>query len=246
MKPRSNTLFHFTKKAETLKLILRGGFWPRYCLEDVSWLGYKEFSYVAYPMVCFCDIPLSRISEHVTFYGDFGLGLTREWAEVHGLNPIFYVSGNNSVLQSFRSFNSLADISVDKDLAGKLKDVLREILAFTKPAVGKMSVDGVDKEKVFYQESEWRYVLKNSEVDSYMTSENFHDSKYLLGKDLVARDKFMLKVTPADIRYIFVPRDSDISEMVDFIQQGFGGFTDVELNILVSRVVSLESIRADM
>lgn len=53
MTPKSNALFHFTKNVETLKLILKGGFWPRYCLEDVAWLGYEQFSYIGYPMVCF-------------------------------------------------------------------------------------------------------------------------------------------------------------------------------------------------
>jgi hypothetical protein len=105
MNPKSNTLFHFAKSRETLKLILKSGFWPRYCLEDVGWLGYYSYEYVAYPMVCFCDIALSRISENVGFYGEFGIGLTRQWAEANGLNPILYVAGENNVTSSFRELN---------------------------------------------------------------------------------------------------------------------------------------------
>ncbi len=95
MNPKSHTLFHFTKSSETLHKILLGGFWPRYCLEDVRWLEYEEFDFVAYPMVCFCDIPLSRIDEHVEFYGEYGIGVTKEWAESIKATPIQYVSKDN-------------------------------------------------------------------------------------------------------------------------------------------------------
>lgn len=92
MDPRSHTLFHFTKSSKVLKLILKNGFWPRYCLEDVSWMGMdaEDAEYVAFPAVCFCDIPLSRIDEHVAFYGAFGIGLRKEWAVINNLNPILY------------------------------------------------------------------------------------------------------------------------------------------------------------
>ena len=72
MKPKSHTLFHFTKSRDTLKLVLKNGFWPRYCLEDIQWIGEDRFPYISIPIVCFCDIPLSRIQEHVGCYGEFG------------------------------------------------------------------------------------------------------------------------------------------------------------------------------
>jgi hypothetical protein len=77
MKPKSHTLFHFTKNVEFVKNILLDGFWPRYCLEDLSWYVF-DVGYVAFPMVCFCDIPLSRINEHVGFYGEYGIGVTKK------------------------------------------------------------------------------------------------------------------------------------------------------------------------
>ena len=107
MNPKSHTLFHFTKNSEVLKLIIQNGFWPRYCLEDVGWLGYKEFDFIAYPMVCFCDIPLSRVDEHVNFYGEFGIGLTKEWAKSNKLTPILYVAPNHHIPQTFRDIVDL-------------------------------------------------------------------------------------------------------------------------------------------
>lgn len=56
---------------------MTNGFWPRYCLEDFRWYN-KDIPNVSYPMVSFCDIPLTRIREHTDFYGSFGIGMTRE------------------------------------------------------------------------------------------------------------------------------------------------------------------------
>ena len=80
----SNSLFHFTNSAERLVGILKHTFRPRYCLEDLrmfttsldedeegSWLE------LAIPMVCFCDIPLSKIKHHLTFYGNYGIGFDK-------------------------------------------------------------------------------------------------------------------------------------------------------------------------
>ena len=49
----SSTLFHFTRRRDTLLSILHGGFWARYCVEK-GWAN-KEIDF-ALPMVCFCDI----------------------------------------------------------------------------------------------------------------------------------------------------------------------------------------------
>ncbi|MGP8217720.1 MAG: hypothetical protein ACLQQ4_19275 [Bacteroidia bacterium] len=51
----ANTLFHFTPTADILISILKYEFYPRFCLENFI-VGTKPIE-VAFPMVCFCDIP---------------------------------------------------------------------------------------------------------------------------------------------------------------------------------------------
>jgi len=90
---RTQSLFHFTKKFETLKAILESGyFWARYSLEDISWGKGEKRLYYALPMVCFCDIPLSRIEEHTEFYGGYGIAMTQERGIRNGLNPLIYLN----------------------------------------------------------------------------------------------------------------------------------------------------------
>lgn len=97
MKPKSDNLFHFTKSIDILELILVGGFKPRYCLEDVAWQGIDTEEFIAFPMTCFCDIPLSRISEHTDFYGQYGLGMSKDWGAKNNLDPVLYSPAGGKV-----------------------------------------------------------------------------------------------------------------------------------------------------
>jgi hypothetical protein len=245
MRPKSNTLFHFTKSIETLKLILENGFWPRYCLEDINWLGYDKFDYIAYPMVCFCDIPLSRISEHIGFYGEFGLGLTRQWAHMNGLNPILYSAGNNNLTRSFRDLNDHSNKLGGEDVE-LCKITMRYFLAHTKPVSGKMVIDGSPVEKEFYQESEWRYVPQHEAIKPYISKPKFEDKNELDIANSLTKDNCMIKFGPNDIRYIFVKSDADIPNVISFIQTALDHISVVEQKVLMSRVVSLESLSVDL
>lgn len=241
MNPKSHTLFHFTKNSEVLKLIIKDGFWPRYCIEDVNWLGYKDFDYIAYPMVCFCDIPLSRIDEHVQFYGGFGIGLTKEWAVANKTTPIQYVSTNSLIPKTYRDIVDHNHKFGDED-KDKGKQLVRYLLAHSKPTEGNMVIGGKVVTKEFYQESEWRYVPQNEAIPDYLVKNEFENFDTLAKHNALAKENCSITFTPKDIKYIFVKNDSDIPDIVNFIQNELDHFPSVDLKVLVSRVTSLESI----
>ena len=246
MRPKSNTLFHFTKSRDILKLVLKNGFWPRYCLEDVGWLGYAEHDFVAYPIVCFCEIPLSRISEHVGFYGSFGLGLTREWAETNGLNPLMYVAGDNHVAKAFRETSRHSFMLPEGEGQEGALTTTRYLIAHAKPAAGNMLVDGGAVQKVFYQESEWRYVPKSKFFPDHLTRRSFDDIGRLNDASSLTKQHSMLKFNPRDVRYIFVRADSDIPDLVNFIMSELDQYAGSDQKILVSRILSLEALNDDL
>ena len=160
MLPKSHTLFHFTKNIEFLKDILVNGFWPRYCLEDSGWYGGEGFN-VAYPMVCFCDIPLSRVGDHVGFYGDYGIGVTREWAQTNELSPVLYISQNTPVHSSLSSL--LIGNRTGTGYYHNSNSDVNRLMANVKPLQGTMRLGDGIVVKEFYQESEWRAVPVNKE-----------------------------------------------------------------------------------
>lgn len=244
MRPRSNTLFHFTKNEHVLFNIMKNGFWPRYCLEDVGWQGFDDLDFVSFPMVCFCDIPLARISDHVDFYGSYGIGLSKSWAERNNLNPLMYVSAGSGLTRCVSNImKTTLDASGENNES--INDV-RYLIAHTKPTVGRMMIDGEPVNKEFYQESEWRYVPVHEEVKRYLRVEQFENKDVLEAEHQKTREHVPLKFVPSDVTYVFVPKDSDIPNVINFMQNSLDHFPNADLKVLFSRVISIESINRDI
>ncbi len=244
MKPRSHTLFHFTKSGDALKSILKNGFWPRYSLEDFNWYN-SEIGYISYPMVCFCDIPLTRLEEHVGFYGEYGLGMTKQWAKTNGLNPLIYLSQSTPVsIALSRLFNNNHH-ATGGYYQGSAEDI-NSIISYVKPEEGNMMVGAIPTPKEFYQENEWRYVPKVEAIRQWITKEEHLNSLMLNACNETAKNNGTLQITPKDIKYIFVKSDAEIPGIIDFIQTELGHYSGNDLKILMSRVVSSESINVDL
>jgi len=241
LKPRSHTFFHFTKEIDTLKSILKNGFWTRYCQEDFEWYN-PEINSICYPMVCFCDIPLSRIDEHIDFYGNYGLGLTKKWGFSNELNPVIYLS--NKPLK--KSLLTLFSQNQNQEYYPNSASDINSILSFIKPVKGNIKKEGKSIEKDFYQENEWRYIPSSPKIQMWISKEDFENEEIKNKFNKSAQEHGSLKFHPNDIKYIFVKSDLDIPNIIDFIQSTFSNYSDNELKILISRIVSLESLNADL
>ena len=98
-----DTLFHFTPSFDNLIGILINTFYPRSCYEEFDLIDNDSQPFVrdTIPMVCFCDIPLSLLRNHINTYGRYGLGMTKEWGVRKGLNPVIYFSKNSYMAKKF-------------------------------------------------------------------------------------------------------------------------------------------------
>ena len=229
---KSNSLFHFTPKEEYLLDILENGFWPRYCFEDIEWLIPKDLknelekqeednfletltkeliksniSSIAYPMSCFCDIPLSKITAHTDFYGSFGLGMTKEWGIRKRLNPIFYLSDNSIIPNLIQSFLlKTAPIDFWKSIQSEKtnQNTIVQLMKFLKPLRGKMKVNGKEVTKNFDEECEWRYAPASDENNLFPNFLlNFlANNEELQDSNIVTKKVASLKFKPSDIKYI--------------------------------------------
>ncbi|MEH6628394.1 MAG: abortive infection system antitoxin AbiGi family protein [Motiliproteus sp.] len=247
MQPKSHTLFHFTKNLTFLKDILKSGFWPRYCLEDVRWYTGAD-NQSAYPMVCFCDIPLSRVDEHVNFYGSFGIGVTKEWAKSNGLSPVIYINENTKQHQALKKL-------LGENLKGKQfykgADVdINTIMTHIKPIEGNMFIGGEFISKEFYQENEWRYSVTGDsntiKIKPFLIENLYKNEKTLENENNNSKEFYSIKISPSDIKYLFVKSDSYIPDLINFIQSELDHYPSAEIKMLMSRVTSLETISRDM
>lgn len=273
---KSNSLFHFTPKEEYLLDILENDFWPRYCFEDIEWLIPKDLknelekqeednfletpikqlikdniSSIAYPMSCFCDIPLSKITAHTDFYGSFGLGMTKEWGIRKGLNPIFYLSDNSIIPNLIRNF-ILKNIPVDAIsllISRELSpNTTLQLMKFLKPLRGKMKVNGKEVTKNFDEECEWRYAPASDENNlfpNFLPNFLANNNEELQDSNIVTKKVASLNFEPSDIKYIFVPEDSNIPTIINKINTIFTNYPEHERLLLLSKVISLDTIRKD-
>ncbi len=225
---RATSLFHFTEKFDTLKTILKCGFfWPRYFIEEKSWLAPD----IIFPMVCFCDTGLSHLEEHTDFYGNYGLGMTQEWGEKLGLNPVIYLNDTSPLARKLKQ---------------SAKTEAPHLLAYIKPMVGPTTKTGSLEDKDFYEECEWRFVPEAV----FTTKECGLPVSALTRQAALDRANEAMLEHPlifgaSDIRYLFVKDTSEIPDLYDFIQTLVDGYSAPELKILTSRILSLQELGQD-
>jgi len=215
----ANTLFNFTKEFEYLKSKIENGFKPRLVLEGYhSTLG-KEIE-IAVPMVCFCDIRLSQILTHVEEYGDYGIGLEKEWAMKKRVEPLIYALENSTPIKIFKNFVN------KKSNTQERKNVLR-FIAYLKPYSGMQN----GKNRNFYNEREWRFV-PNVDLDTYsLEKKEFeeeikkNDKNCLLFENSGTGLDFDFK----DIKYIILKHRSEISDVVKIIRNRFHSVNEADV-----------------
>jgi len=122
----TDILYHYTWNKENLLSILENGFKPNYSLEKLGLFKEKEiFKHIlsfigdfskqedindefAIPMICFCDIPLNLVANHINIYGKYSIGLTKEWGVKQGICPVLYVPESGESMYLIESMILLA------------------------------------------------------------------------------------------------------------------------------------------
>lgn len=244
----SNTIIHFTNAKESLKGILRDNFKLYFSLEQVV-IGGKGPLEFAVPMVSFCDIPLSEVKTHISKYGAYGIGLTKEWAERQKLNPVLYVEKDSFLSRSY--LNVYKEYLLDSgklltDLDNKEKSIA-DILRYIKNYQNDLTRGGqVYKDYRFSDEREWRYVIDFKENKDFLLAKSFYDTDEKKKKANNKIEKFRLEFTPNDIKYVIIQNESEIPEFLDLLKTSKGNkysYNDVER--LMTRLITTEQIIGD-
>ena len=246
----SNTIFHFTNSVDHLTNILKFTFQPHYCLEDFQeiFISHEKLKKIGIPMVSFCDLPLSNVKEHLKCYGQYGIGMKKEWGLKKGLNPVMYVCPHSELAGHFDNFlKSLLERG--GNATKKEWNDFYEIASLIKRYKGTMEKSGKRyHNKIFYNEREWRYVprVKFSSEELYrLTEGEFLDEKnrILASEDLGAR--YRLSFEPNDIKYIIVEKEEQILDMINSIEAIKAKYDADRRRLLASRVISTKQILED-
>lgn len=96
----ANSLYHFTSEYRKIESILTNGFRYSILKEDVPFSSYAKSPFsiqgiIKYintsKAICFCDIPLELCKKHREQYGNYVIGLFKEWGIGKGITPIRYI-----------------------------------------------------------------------------------------------------------------------------------------------------------
>lgn len=210
----SQSIFHYTPKFENIYGIIENGF--RYSLlhESLPLKGFSssifhglgvidyQFEWLA---VCFCDLPITMVTEHKEQYGKYCMGLSKVWGIKNGITPIRYVHkespdlNDDLFLMSFHAdtmaqqfgksrikmfaqawkdtglldknfdINSLEELSDDiKKLLVGVDEHIRDLHHYIIESAGFWRVysetnkKSTEKERILYNEREWRGITNNS------------------------------------------------------------------------------------
>lgn len=247
MSPRSQSFFHLTEESTTLeKILTSGGFWPRYCYEPSLWLPRTARSspHVWFPIVCFCDIPLSRLGTHTATYGEFGLGMTKEWAQRSALHPVAYIDPGGPLAAPFN--DRRIQIPFEAHVGAS---------AFMKPITGSQERrPGIPVHTNFYEESEWRHLARSEHIEQrlFLPEHVFRNPAYpreqmLQEANVKTRQHCLLRFEPDDVRYIFVKSEGDIPGVIRAIQGSAFFERDPDATLrLITRIAALPSLAADL
>lgn len=235
----SSSLCHFTKEMTTLKAIISKGLRFSYALEKYSQeiikSGLMPFCpetlnetslncYVAIPMISFCDIPITRASEHIAHYGKYMIGFNKKnlaSAYENVLNPVIYVNSPN--LRDAMIFMGYQKGKVSKELLSafshqRIKEMIgdgnvfneKEFSELVNPAINfRFYVNFLlglvkpveDENRYYYNEREWRaFKVDNADIrtDWYwgITKEEFNDSKDVWNEEIEFSEDGFITIPP--------------------------------------------------
>ncbi len=238
----SNSLIHLTAKKTSLVGILKDHFKLKYCLEKIQlktgiWTA-------AIPMVSFCDIPLSQIKNHVERYGNYGIGLKKEWGKKHGLNPVLYLDTNSQLGADLREASK--ELLLGKRILGDLRLVestVLDILRFSKNYQHTLQRSGSESQDYrFSDEREWRYVPERKDAPPVVLASKYSTPEQKKQINHVLKN-LRLEFDPDDINYIIIREDTEITEFLRIIKEL--GHTPEQVDRLYTRIITTKQIETD-
>lgn len=266
----TDRLFHYTWNKENLLSILENGFKPKYSLEKLGLFKEKEiFKHIlsfmgdfskqedindefAIPMICFCDIPLDLVENHIKMYGKYSIGLSKEWGVKQGICPVFYVperGETRNILESMIRFaHNQLPIIYEKIKQNKIEVIddielfayFNKLIQFSMYIKPYISVYERKQPKIrienykFYDEREWRYKPSGFlPCEEFLTKVECENDK--------SRDDYNAKLRHLnfDIADIIVPEDEIdiIRKKVSKIKR-FKNFDLNKINSLKNKIIN--------
>lgn len=229
-------IFHYTDEYEYLKKILRNGFAPSYCVEEINDTKFLT------PMVSFCNIPIRDVGDYM-HYGDYGIGMSVDWAIENNLSPVIYIH-ENTPFKNVRdviynlSFNQFINRAIHNTIKEKTNSHVNDYeYALSEEQILELNNSSFllaqflknwktiykGDEIITYHEREWRYIPNlDAEKEKKLVAINDEDFNIYLEKKKPHLPERSLHIESIkDIRYIIIKDDVERKEIIDILIKEF-------------------------
>ncbi len=194
--------------------------------------GRTPREHILFPLIiCFCDIPLSASAEHRSQYGDYVLGLSKQWGRNKSATPIRYVhkdspDSRSGVFDEIAKWDNLYDKHGDllqafvkeRNDAGipmPSKEELEDLPKETQRLIGELS--GFCTKLLFAAVNDFK--LMKTENGAWRDRKSGVDGvRYFYDERewrIVGRDTFgPVQFAPSDLQWIIVNTDEERAELL--------------------------------
>lgn len=240
----ANCLFHFVKKLDYIKSILEQQcLKPWYVKENIEYLNLEGLKEIYIPMKCFCDINLHKLTQHINYYGNFGVAFSKKWGIENGVQPVIYANNKSLLIDEYRKsiFRNLREGSNDEDVYPLMQ------MMYIKPLIG-MQKDKEENEhlKYYTDECEWRYIFDMEKIDPdfrqiYKVEDNMNFDT--INKSLQTNIPSELTFKFEDIKYIILNEERDfldVQQLIDTFK-----ISQIEKYKLMSKIIIWDESKGD-
>ena len=223
----SHSLFHYTRSLECLQCIIKDGL--RFSMIGERIPG-NQLAYFV-PSISFCNIPLSKMSEHAEWYGHYAIGVKPYWVKLQGGTPVVYCHSSSPIIPHSRSDRYQNSFSTNP------------ITPFLKQTRGKATRAGVSRYKDYIDEKEWRIIDKSFIYPVYHF-DNQEDLEQIVNDEKEAYNPKYLKIPFSDIEYIMLEKRSDLPLFIFWLKNECND--DVVCSLLISKILIFFDLKRDI
>lgn len=219
----ANILWHMTKKDAFMSILKNKQFRYSYSLERA--FPVKDMKGVAFPMVSMSDLPFSEIATTKWTYGDYAIGLSREWEGKNGFSPVWYCNVGSRVWLQLSKLVYEAATRDDKGYFGMGMYLMSNVKFVQAPLI---SPKRKFRNYRFYDEREYCLVPFITETDKegippYILEEEYEEFKNKNGSSML---NFGVSFEYSDIKYLIVNSESNIEEVKKILSRE-GEFSNI-------------------
>lgn len=244
----SEFFFHFTDKIEYIEDMMLNGFKPFYCPEMLEYLADNELKTIelAYPVICFCDLPLNLQEKHQERFGRYGIGLKKEWGLKNYLTPVIYSHNKaitSGIVKNFIDIYKKLDNGLNKSVLNQtdfftLRNCFSLLIMSTKPYEGRQYIK-VEKRfsnylSRFYDEREWRFIPTNVDgLNLSLEMDDYNNPDKLKCENEKIQKNNILNFVLDDIEFIFLKHESEIEPFSNNLRTKY---LESEIEVIINKI----------